>query len=333
MPSTKDLDVVGVGNAIVDVLSQTEDSLLQKFSLPKGSMTLIEMEQAEEIYAHMSPITQMSGGSAANTLAALASLGGRGGYIGKVADDKLGKIFGDGMRDCGVEYQTASLVAGPPTARCMVLVTPDAQRTMCTYLGASVLISPDDIDDALIARAQITYLEGYLFDGDLARATFVRAAQSAHAAGRKVALTLSDSFCVERHRAAFLDLISNHVDLVFANEAEIISLYQVDNFEAAVDHLRGIDKIVCITRSEKGSVVVQGNAVVTVGAEPVERVIDTTGAGDLYAAGFLYGYTRGQSLDTCARIGSLAAAEIIQHLGARPQRPLVTLLQDKKVAV
>ncbi len=324
-------DVVGIGNAIVDVLSKTEDGFLENNRINKGAMTLIEADQAEALYAKMGPGMEMSGGSAANTMAAFASLGGRAGYIGKVANDQLGKVFRHDIRATGVSFDTGALEDGAPTARCLILITPDAQRTMCTYLGACVWISPSDIDEKLVQSASVTYLEGYLFDRDRAKQTFKKAAEVAHAAGRKVALTLSDPFCVERHRPEFLDLVEKHVDILFANEAEILALYQTQKFDEAAYHVRQHCEIAALTRSANGSVIVNGADTFEIAAEPVAQVVDTTGAGDLYAAGFLYGLTRGQPLTTCGRIASIAAAEVISHVGARPQANLAHLLREKKV--
>ncbi len=330
--SKGNLDVVGIGNAIVDVLSKTEDAFLQDNGISKGTMTLIEAGQAEELYAKMGPAMEVSGGSAANTIAALASLGSKAGYIGKVAHDQLGAVFRHDIRAAGVTFETAPLVKGVPTARCMILITPDAQRTMSTYLGACVYLSAEDLDEEMISGAQVTYLEGYLFDRDNAKRAFYKAAQMAHKAHKKVALTLSDPFCVDRHRDAFLDLVKDHVDILFANEAEIMSLYKAKDFEAAVAQARPHCELSVITRSEKGSVVISTDGITEIKAEPVKEVVDTTGAGDLYAAGFLHGYTRQKPLKVCGRMASVAAAEIIAQVGARPQRSLEQLLKDKNAA-
>lgn len=323
-------DVVAIGNAIVDVLSKTDDSFLNANQINKGTMTLIEADQAEKLYSKMGPGMEMSGGSAANTIAAIASLGGRAGYIGKVANDQLGTVFRHDIRAMGVTFDTPALDAGAPTARCLILITPDAQRTMCTFLGACVWISPSDLDEAMIQNAKVTYLEGYLFDRARAKQAFKRAAEIARAAGRKVALTLSDPFCVDRHRDEFLDLIKNDVNILFANEAEILSLYQTEDFDEAVYHVRQHCEIAALTRSDKGSVIVTPDSLFEIAPEPVHRVVDTTGAGDMYAAGFLYGYTQGKPLDVCGRLGSIAAAEIIAQVGARPQGSLLQLIQEKK---
>jgi sugar/nucleoside kinase (ribokinase family) len=322
-------DVVAIGNAIVDVLSKTEETFLSTNSINKGTMTLIEADQAESLYAKMGPGMEMSGGSAANTIAAIASFGGRAGYIGKIANDQLGSVFRHDIRAMGVTFDTPPLDSGAPTARCLILITPDAQRTMCTYLGACVWISPSDLDEEMIRNAKVTYLEGYLFDRARAKPAFMRAGEIAKAAGRKTALTLSDPFCVERHRGEFLDLIQNSVDILFANEEEILSLYRTRKFDEAVYHVRQHCEIAAITRSDKGSVIVTRDGIIEIPASPVERVVDTTGAGDLYAAGFLYAYTHGMPLEKCAELGSLAAAEIISHVGARPQSNLAELMRGR----
>lgn len=326
------LDLVGIGNAIVDVLSRTPDSFLQVQSIQKGAMTLIEEEQADKLYGQMPPGTEMSGGSAANTVAAFAAMGGKAGYIGKVANDQLGKVFSHDIRASGVSFNTKALEEGPPTARCLIMVTPDAQRTMCTYLGASVWISPTDLDEEMIKTAKVTYLEGYLFDRPRAKETFKKACEIAHAAGRKVALSLSDSFCVNRHRDEFLDLVKGHVDIVFANEAEILALYSEKDLNVALHYLRDDCDVGAVTLSEKGSVIVCKTAMIDIHPIPVAKVIDTTGAGDMYAAGFLYGYTQGLPLAECGQIASIAASEVIAHMGARPQTDLAQIVKDRKQA-
>ncbi len=322
-------DVIGIGNAIVDVLAETEESFLAQHGLDKGVMTLIDADRAKTLYEAMAPGIEMSGGSAANTIAGLASLGGAGAYIGKVRNDQLGGVFSHDLRAIGIDYRTAAATSGPPTARCLIFVTSDAQRTMQTFLGVSVELGPDDVDETAIGAAQVTYLEGYLFDPPQAREAFVRAAEIAHAKGRKVALTLSDPFCVDRHRAEFLHLVEHHVDILFANEAEIVSLYQAPDFAGALDGVRGHCEIAALTRSERGSVIVTGKEMFEVPAEKVTRVVDTTGAGDLYAAGFLYGLTRGYEIAACGRIGSIAASEVISHFGARPETSLAKLVAQK----
>jgi len=317
--------VAAIGNAIVDVLAHAEDQVLAQLGLAKGVMTLIDTETAERIYAAMAPGVEMSGGSAANTVAGIASLGGKAAYIGKVRDDQLGGVFAHDIRAVGVDFKTAPAREGLQTARCLILVTPDAQRTMQTYLGACVALGPDDVDAETISGAEITYLEGYLWDPPPAKQAFLKAAKIAHDSGRKVALSLSDPFCVERHRAEFLDLVAGHIDILLANESEIMSLYQAASFDDAVRAVRGHCEIAALTRSAQGSVIVSGDKVIAVPAEKVERVVDTTGAGDLYAAGLLYGLTHGHDLATSARLGGIAAAEVISHMGARPDRPLKDL--------
>ena len=320
-----ELDVVGIGNALVDVLSHADEDEVTRQGLVKGTMHLVDEARARTLYEAMGPGVEMSGGSAANTVVGVASFGGRAHYVGKVRDDQLGEVFGHDLRATGVGYDTARATSGPPTGRCLILVTPDAQRTMSTFLGASVRLGPADVDPRLIARGRILYLEGYLFDPPEAQEAFRAAAAIAHEAGRKVALTLSDPFCVERHRAAFLDLVEHHVDILFANELEICALYQVRDFDAALPHVRGHCELAALTRSAKGSVLVNGSRMHVVSAHPVEAVVDTTGAGDLYASGVLYGLARGLDLPTCGRLGSLAAAEVIAHVGARPMVPLAEL--------
>jgi sugar/nucleoside kinase (ribokinase family) len=320
-----ELDVVAIGNALVDVLSHETDDFLRRLGLAKGTMHLVDEDRAREVYAAMGPGVEISGGSAANTIVGVASFGGRAHYVGKVRDDQLGEVFSHDLRSVGVGYATPSATSGPSTGRCLIVVTPDAQRTMSTYLGASSQLGTADIDKPVIERARILYLEGYLFDPPEAQEAFRVAAGIAHAAGRKVALTLSDPFCVDRHRAAFLDLVEHHVDILFANEAEICSLYRVRDFDAAAARVRGHCEIAALTRSERGSVIVGADGVHVVAAHPVDAVIDTTGAGDLYAAGFMVGWSRGLPLAACGRLGSIAAAEVISHVGARPLQSLAAL--------
>jgi sugar/nucleoside kinase (ribokinase family) len=322
------IDVVGIGNAIVDVIAHADDAFLAREALAKGTMTLIDAERAEALYRIMGPAVEISGGSVGNTMAGLASLGGQGAYIGKVRDDMLGDIYRHDITAIGVRFETPAATSGPGTARCLILVTPDGQRTMNTYLGACADLGPADIDPEVIAAAQITYLEGYLFDPPQAQEAFRKAAAIAHAAGRKVALSLSDPFCVERHRHAFRDLVDGHVDILFANEAEICSLYETADFAAAAAAVRGHVAIAALTRSAEGSVILADSAEHHVAAAPVARVVDTTGAGDLYASGFLFGLTRDRPLPTCGEIGSLCAAEIISHVGARPETALSRLVAE-----
>jgi len=320
------LDVVGIGNAIVDVLAHADDRFLAENRLNKGTMTLIDANRAEALYAAMGPAVEVSGGSAANTIAGIASLGSRGGFVGKLGADELGRIFSHDIRANGVVFETPPTGSGTPTARCLIFVTPDAQRTMNTYLGACVELGPPDIDPRLIERAKVTYLEGYLWDPPAAKQAFLKAARLAHGAGRKVALSLSDPFCVDRHRGELRDLLREHVDILFANEAEICALWQVEGFDDALQATRGLCELAALTRSAKGSLVLAGVETHVVDAAPVERVVDTTGAGDLYAAGFLHGYCRGLGPYDCGRIGAIAAAEVISHFGARPETPLARLL-------
>jgi len=324
------LDLVGIGNAIVDVLSKTGDDFLQENKIHKGTMTLIEAEQAEALYSKMGPGMEISGGSAANTVAAFAAMSGNAGYIGKVANDQLGNVFRHDIQAAGVTFDTLALQDGPPTARCLILITPDAQRTMCTFLGACVWIAPSDLNEEMIKNAAVTYLEGYLFDRDRAKQTFRKASELSRGAGKKVSLTLSDPFCVQRHRFEFLDLVTKGVDILFANEQEILTLFDTSKIEEAMVRARESCPLTIITRSAQGSVIVTDKEVIEVAAEPVPQVVDTTGAGDMYAAGFLYGFTRGKPLAECGRIGSIAAAEIISHVGARPQTDMKQLLRDKK---
>lgn len=321
--NSQSLDLVGIGSAIVDVISQAHDGFLDDHGMVKGSMRLIETEEeAERLYADMGPGIEMSGGSCANTMAGFAALGGRGAFVGLVRDDQLGEVFAHDIRSIGVGYDTPPATDGPPTARCLVLVTDDAQRTMNTFLGAASRLTPDHVDPDLIGRARIVYLEGYLWDVQSAKDAMRHAMEAAAANGTKVAFTLSDGFCVDRHRAEFLELAEHHVDILFANEQELLSLYEVDEFDEALQRVRGHCEIACLTRSEKGSVIVSGEEIHVIDAHPVDEVVDTTGAGDLYAAGFLWGLTDGHDLATCAHLGALAAAEVISHLGARPESDL-----------
>jgi sugar/nucleoside kinase (ribokinase family) len=318
-------DILGIGNAIVDVVARADDGFLSRHDMHKGAMMLIDAATADAIYAAMPPGQESSGGSAANTCAVAAGLGSRVAYIGKVADDQLGQVFRHDINAAGVHFPTAPLPGGAPTARCLILVTPDRQRTMNTFLGACVTLGEADVDPALVAASSVTYLEGYLFDPPEAQTAFRKAADAAHAAGRRVALSLSDAFCVNRHRAAFLDLVVNKVDILFANETEITSLYERNSFEEAAEAARKDVALAVLTRSEAGSLILHGDQTVKVAAEPA-YVVDTTGAGDAYAAGFLAGLTSGKSLEICGRMASTAAAEVISHYGARPQTDLRKLM-------
>lgn len=317
-------DVVAVGNAMVDVLTYEDDAFVARTGVERGATTLVDAGRSEEIYAEMGPATEISGGSAGNTAAGLASFGGRAAYIGRVADDAFGKVFAHDLRSLGVHFDSPVATDGPPTGRCLVIVTPDAQRTMCTYLGAGAELDVQYVDEAVIEAAAVTYLEGYVWDPPPAKAAVRRAAEIAHRADRRVALTLSDPFCVDRHRAEFLELVAFDVDILFANEHEITSLYEVETFDEALHHVRGHCEIAALTRGALGSIIVAGDDVHVIDPHPT-KVVDTTGAGDLYAAGFLYGFTHGKDLATCGKLGSLAAAEVISHLGARPAQPLAEL--------
>lgn len=319
-------DVVGVGNAIVDVIATVPDAFLEDHGLVKGAMTLIETERATSLYAAMPPGIEASGGSAANTMAGVASLGGRATYIGKVRNDQLGEVFAHDTRNGGVAFDVPFATAGEPTARSLIQVTPDGERTMNTFLGISAFLSPDDVDEATVASAAITYCEGYLWDRDEAKDAIRHAMSIASDAGRIVSLTLSDSFCVDRHRDEWLGLLDDRVDLVFANEAEVCSLFETDDFDAAAERLASMVETAALTRSAKGSVVMSQGERIEVPATPVAQVVDATGAGDLYAAGFMYGLSMGASMERCAELGSLAAGEVISHIGARPHVQLSTLL-------
>ena len=318
-------DVAAIGNAIVDVIAPADDGFLGDNGLVKGSMMLIDEPRAHDLYGRMAAGIETSGGSAGNTVAGVASLGGRAAYVGKVAKDQLGEVFIHDTRSLGVHFQTPQLNSGAATGRCLINVTPDGERTMGTFLGASNQLTAADVDAAVIEGAAIVYLEGYLFDPPEARRAFAKAAGLARASGRTLAITLSDSFVVERHRTALLQFIETEVDLVFANEAEITSLFQTTDFDAATRAIRGIAKMAAVTRSEKGSVVVTADQSVAVEAFPVEKVIDSTGAGDQYAAGFMLALARGRPLEVCAKLGGLAAAEVISHYGPRPQVSLAEL--------
>lgn len=322
--------VSALGNALVDVLSQTSDEFIQKqnerHGMEKGAMMLVDETRATELYNEMPEGVQTSGGSAANTMAGFASFGGKGAFIGKVANDKLGEIFAQDIKSLGVQYNTPALTSGISTGRCMILVTPDAQRTMNTFLGASIELTPADVNKDTISAAKVTYLEGYLFDRQSAKEAFITAAKYAHEAGRKIALTLSDSFCVERHRNDFLNFVENHVDILFANEDEIKSLYMQQDFDKAINELGKHVDIAAVTRGEKGAVITtSAEQTITIEAMPLDKLEDTTGAGDQFAAGFLYGYTQGYSLEKSGKLGALAAAEVISHIGPRPKVSLAIL--------
>jgi sugar/nucleoside kinase (ribokinase family) len=319
-------DVVGLGNAIVDVLAPVDDVFLNKLNIHKGTMTLVGLDQAGDIFEKMPPVSMISGGSVANTMAGLASLGGRGAFVGKVTNDQIGQFFSHDIQAAGVDFSTPIATDGPDTSKCLIMVTPDAQRSMCTYLGASTSLNVADLDQDLIESAQIVYLEGYLWDSPQPREALRQAATWAREAGRLVAFTLSDPFLMQRYREDFLEFIPSMVDVLFANEAEITALYQVNTLEEAIERVRGDVAVAAITRGADGSVVISGDDRYPVPAASVTKIIDTTGAGDLYAAGFLYGYSRNYRLDDCAILGGIAAAEIISHVGARPELTLSDLI-------
>ncbi|HEU0117020.1 MAG TPA: adenosine kinase [Alphaproteobacteria bacterium] len=338
-------DVCAIGNALVDVIADAGDDFLREHKIPKGGMMLIDAERAAMLYDVIGPTMQISGGSAGNTVAGIASLGGRPAYMGKVQADQLGAIFRHDMHASGVHFATSmgerrlqfrnvevERRKSAPTGRCIILVTPDAQRSMCTYLGAAVEFRSEDVQLDVIRNSQITYLEGYLFDPPEAKKAFYLAAKTAHESGRQLSLTLSDTFCVDRHRDEFLDLIKTNVDILFANQNELMALYKTTDLEAAISEARIHCKIAVTTRSEKGAIITSGQETYEVAAAPVAKVVDTTGAGDLYAAGFLYGVTQGKSLEESGRIGAIAAAEVISHYGPRPQKKLKDLLSKKPAA-
>ncbi len=328
MPATR-FDVLGIGNAIVDVLAKTEDDFLVRQNMRKGGMQLIDEKRADAIYDAMGPAVEISGGSAANTTVGVASFGARAAFVGKVRDDQLGRVFAHDIRAAGVTFETPPASGGPSTARSYILVTPDGERTMNTFLGAAQDLHPNDIDPDTIAATEIIYLEGYLWDPPRAKEAFLKAATIAHGVGRLVALTLSDAFCVDRYRAEFLGLIRDHtVDIVFANEHELHSLYETSDFDTAVNALRADARLAVVTRSEKGCLVVTREQTDAVRATPIERIVDATGAGDLFAAGFLVGLSRGADHRAAAQLGALAAAEVIQHIGARPQASLQALAEQ-----
>ncbi|MDQ1381098.1 MAG: hypothetical protein QOJ71_1817 [Actinomycetota bacterium] len=311
-------DVLTLGNALVDVLVHADDDFVARTAVEPGAMTMVDAARSDQIYAEMGPAIEISGGSAANTAAGVASFGGNAAYIGRVSDDAFGKVFSHDLRSIGVHFDTPLATTGSPTGRCLVIVTPDAQRTMCTFLGAGAELDESYIDEALVASSAVTYLEGYVWDPPAAKQAVRRAASIAHRADQRVALTLSDPFCVERHREEFLDLIEGHIDILFANEHEITMLYEVETFDEALHRVRGHCDIAALTRGASGSVVVAGDDTHVIDAYPAD-VVDTTGAGDLFAAGFLYGFTHGKPLATCGRLASFAASEVISHLGARPE--------------
>ena len=326
-------DVLAIGNAIVDILAHGDEEFLTNNGLKKGTMSLIEHNGLKGIYKQIEPVNICSGGSAANSIVGIVTLGGTGAFIGKISDDHLGNTFRQDMISNGVYFQTPASKDGSGTATCIVLVTPDAERTMQTYLGACVELGPEDINGDDVAAAKVTFLEGYLWDPPAAKEAFLKAAHLAHHAGRKVSLSLSDPFCVKRHREDFVDLVENHIDILFANESEILSLYQMDTFEDALKAVQGRCEIVALTRGALGCVILEGNDVKALGCEPTDRVVDTTGAGDAFAAGFLAGYTQGNDVAVAAQMGNIVAAEVISHLGARPNLDLKSVVAERLTAV
>ena len=323
--SSTSLDVVGIGNAIVDVLVQTDDGFLQTHGLQKGGMALIDEPQAERLYKASGPGLETSGGSVANTMVGIAQLGGKAGFIGRVRNDQLGEIFSHDIRAVGARFDTPAATSGATTARCLIYVTPDAERTMCTFLGASTQLEPEDLDLSMVREAKVLYLEGYLWDSPAAKRAFIAAAEACRDSGGQVALSLSDGFCVDRHRESFLDLVNGHVDVLFANDVEIMSLYETDDFDTAVQQVSGCCRVAALTRGAKGSVVLSGDQRWDIGIVSLGDLLDTTGAGDLYAGGFLHGYTQGESLERCGQLGALCAGQIVTQLGARPQVSLKQL--------
>ena len=325
----KTTDVLCIGNAIVDIIARCDDDFLVGNDIIKGAMNLIDAERAELLYDRMGPAIETSGGSAGNTAAGIASFGGRAAFFGKVARDQLGDIYAHDIRAQGVSFATPPLAAPPPTARSMIFVTPDGERSMNTYLGACVEFGPDDVEEEVVAASQVTYFEGYLWDPPRAKDAIRACARIAHESGGEVAMTLSDPFCVGRYREEFLELMrSGTVDIVFANEAEVLSLYETDDLEAALRSVAADSRLAVVTRSEKGSIVLAGKDRVEIPAVPIEELVDSTGAGDLYAAGFLHGYTGGRPLETCGMLGSVAAGHIIQQVGPRPGRSLTEVARE-----
>ncbi len=325
-------DIVGIGNAIMDVIAPVSDDLLTREKITKASMTLIDQDRALALHnsfeAESQNLMEVAGGSGANTMAGIAALGVKAAYIGKVGSDELGKRFVDSLCGTGVHACDIPAAQDNATARCLIAVTPDGERSMSTYLGANVEFGPEDVDEAIIKDSAITYLEGYLFDTDAQKAAFVKAAEIAKSAGRQVALTLSDSFCVDRHRASFVHLVDNHVDILFANEAELLSLYETDDLHAALERVWATKTTALVTRSVQGSLIKNGGAVHEIGIVPVDKLVDTTGAGDQYAAGVLAGRAQGMSWEDAGRLGALCASEVITHYGARPETPIAELVKQ-----
>jgi sugar/nucleoside kinase (ribokinase family) len=322
-------DVIGIGNAIVDIIGRCDEAFLATVGATKGSMRLVGADEVKKIYTTMGPAVEISGGSAANTIAGIASFGGKAAFIGTVADDEFGKIFAHDIHSIGVAFDVPPIANGSPTSRSLILVTPDGERTMNTFLGISTSLGESQLDLDLIRGSAILYLEGYLFDEPQAKQAFRKALQTAKEANRKIALTLSDGFCVDRHRAEFLELIRSGIDIIFANESEIKSLYQTESFDLAAKNASNDARLAVLTRSEKGSVIFGNGRAVQIASEPISELVDTTGAGDLYAAGFLFGYSKGYDLEICGRLASVAAAEIISHIGARPEIVLSELARQR----
>jgi sugar/nucleoside kinase (ribokinase family) len=320
------LDALTIGNALVDVLATVDEGFLVRENIVKGSMNLVDIKRSKHLHSLVNSRTEMSGGSAANTAYGLASLGGKAGFIGKISADRLGESFSHDLDTVGVKFFPGVTCETEDTGRCLIVVTPDGNRTMNTFLGAASLLDAADISKSAVQSAAVVFLEGYLFDKDSAKEAFRTAAEYAHAAGRKVALTLSDSFCVDRHRADFLSLVKNDIDILFSNEDELKALYQVDSINDGLHQLRDNCEFAAVTRNEHGSVVIDGDEVVIIDAEPVDSVVDATGAGDMYAAGFLYGFVRGKPIEQCGKIGSIVASEVITHMGPRPLVPLTTVV-------
>jgi len=320
------LDALTIGNALVDVLATVDEGFLVRENIVKGSMNLVDIKRSKHLHSLVNSRTEMSGGSAANTAYGLASLGGKAGFIGKISADRLGDSFSRDLDSVGVKFFPGVTCETEDTGRCLIVVTPDGNRTMNTFLGAASLLDAADISKTAVQSAAVVFLEGYLFDKDAAKEAFRTAAEYAHAAGRKVALTLSDSFCVDRHRADFLALVKNDIDILFSNEDELKALYQVDSINDGLHQLRDNCEFAAVTRNEHGSVVIDGDEVVIIDAEPVESVVDATGAGDMYAAGFIYGFVRGKPIEQCGKIGSIVASEVITHMGPRPLVPLTTVV-------
>ncbi len=323
------LDALTIGNALVDVLATVDEGFLVRENIVKGSMNLVDIKRSKHLHSLVHSRTEMSGGSAANTAYGLASLGGKAGFIGKISADRLGESFSRDLEKVGVKFFPGATCDTEDTGRCLIVVTPDGNRTMNTFLGAASLLDAADISKSAVQSAAVVFLEGYLFDKDAAKEAFRTAAEYAHAAGRKVALTLSDSFCVDRHRADFLSLVKNDIDILFSNEDELKALYQVESINDGLHQLREDCEFAAVTRNEHGSVVIDGDEVVIIDAEPVDSVVDATGAGDMYAAGFIYGFVRGKPIENCGKIGSIVASEVITHMGPRPLVPLTSVVPTR----